>query len=149
MKKLFSLITIMVFAVVVMAQTLSNPTAATVNATITGEYYKVLTLDTLKDASIGNYIFRVKGTETLDFKIGLYSDRLSGTASGTLTAYGSLDGSNWVALGDSITVSSLAADAMDTETIDMTDYAWPYLRLKLNQTGTASFIHKPYIYAKY
>jgi len=149
MKKLFLLSFLFAFAFIVNAQTLSTPTAVTPDATITGEYYKMLTLDTTAFIETANYIFRVKGDETLDFKIGLYTDRLSGTAEGRLTAYGSLNGVNYIPLADSISWSGVTADVFDTETIELTDYNWPYLRLKLTQSDTASVIYKPYIYAKY
>lgn len=149
MKKIILLFSIVMFSLVSMSQTLSNPTAATVNATVDSEYYKVLTLDTLTLIENANYIFRVKGTKALDFKIGLYVDRLAGTVEGRMAAYGSLNGTSWVALADSMSWTGLTADAMDIETIDMTDFMWPYLRLKITQTDTATVIYKPYIYAKF
>lgn len=139
---------IIMFAFVAMAQTLSNPVAGTANATITGEYYKVVTLDTITDAAAKDYVFRVKGKDALSIKVGLYTDWVSGSAGGTLIAKGSLDGITYMNL-DTITISAVVSDVFDTETIDLAGYMYPYLKLTMTQSGTAKCVHKPYIYAKY
>ena len=149
MKKLIFFISLIMFAFVSMAQTLSTPAAVTPDATITGEYYKMLTLDTITDVGTASYVFRIKGTENINIKVGLYSDRLSGTAGGYLIAYGSLNGVNYISLADTITITGVSSDVFDTETIDLAAFNWPYLKLIMTQSGTASCIHKPYIYAKY
>lgn len=132
-----------------MANAQTNPTAVATDASIIEPYYKVVTLDTLVDASNISFEFRVKGSQAMDFKIGLYSDRLSGTAAGTMIGYGSLDGVVYVSLGDTITFSGLSADNFDTETLDYTDFMWPYLKLTVTQTGTTAVIHKPWVYSKF
>ena len=122
MKRIILMFSIIMFAFVSMGQTLSTPAAVTPDATISGEYYKMLTLDTIVDVGNASYVFRVKGTETLDLKIGLYSDRISGTAGGYLIAYGSLNGVNYISLADTITISGVASDLFDSETIDLTNF---------------------------
>lgn len=137
------------FAFSVDAQSIGNPTAVTPDATIIGETYKVITLDTLVDATNTSYVLRVKTPkERLTFRVALYTDRLSGTAGGKLFVYGSMDGTNYNKL-DSITISGVASDVMDTEILTLSAYSLPYMKLTMTQTGTASCIHKPYIYAKY
>lgn len=146
MKKLFSLITIMVFAVVAMAQT--NPTPVTPDATITDAYYKYVLLDTLTDTDNDAFVFRLKTSETMDLNIKLYTDFVSGSSSGTLIAAVSIDGVTY-ANADTITIASVTGDAMDTEVITLNDYNYPYLKLTMAQTGTAVTVPKVWIYGKF
>lgn len=150
MKKFLSLLIITVWVFAAFAQT--NPTEVTPDKTIVRDSYTYLwgtTADTLTNADTLEFVFRVKGTKQMDFKIGLYSDHVSGTAGGTLIGYGSLDGSNYFSLGDTITVSSLTQDTFDSETLDYTDYMWPYMKFIYLQTGTAVTIPYAYVYSKY
>lgn len=150
MKKLllFTILTFWVF--ISFAQT--TPAEVTPNAYITEPYYKTIwgtTADTLSNADTLTFVFRIKGTQMPTFKIGLYSDFVSGSAGGTLIGYGSLNGVNYFSLGDTITVSSLTADGFDTETLDYSNYLWPYLKLIYLQSGTAVTIPKVFVYSKY
>jgi len=134
---------------VLIAQT--TPSEVTTDAKITKEYYKYIwgtTSDTLTNADTLSYVFRVRGSQTQDININLYSDYVSGTAGGTLVAYRSPDGVNYATTGDTITVASLTADALDGEQIALSDYNNPYLKLIYLQTGTAVTIPKVYIYSK-
>ena len=146
MKKLFALITIMVFAVVAMAQT--TPAEVTPDAYITDAYYKVVTLDTLTNTDNDAFVFRVKGLKTQDFTVKLYTDFVSGSSSGTLIAAGSINGVAYTNI-DTITIASVTADAMDTEVITLNDYNYPYLKFTMAQTGTAVTVPKVWIYGKF
>lgn len=148
MKKLISIISILFCAFVAFAQT--NPTSVTPNAILDDAYYKYIwATDTLTNADTISFVYRVKGTQTMDINIGLYSDHVSGTASGTLVGYYSYDGVNYFSLGDTITVSSISADAFDSQQLDYADYNYPYLKLTYTQSGTAVTVQHPFIYAKY
>lgn len=148
MKKLVLLFSIVLFAFALQAQTISNPTAVTANANITDAYYKVVTLDTLKNSANDNVVFRLKTVALMDFNVKLYTDFVSGSAGGTLIAAGSIDGTNYANI-DTITISSVTADAMDTEVITLNDYLYPYLKLTMTQTGTAVTVPKVFIYGKF
>lgn len=150
MKKLILFFSIIMFAFVSMAQT--NPTSVSVDATISNAYYKYVwgtTSDTLTNADTLNFVFRIKGDEVMNMNMKLYSDFVSGSAGGTLKAYSSIDGVNYALLDTSITVTALEADAMDAETITISNYNYPYLKLIYLQSGTAVTIPKVYVYAKY
>lgn len=146
MKKLFALITIMVFAVAAMAQT--TPAEVTPDAYITDAYYKVVTLDTLTNTDSDAFVFRIKGLRTQDFTVKLYTDFVSGLSSGTLIAAGSINGVAYTNI-DTITIASVMADAMDTGVITLNDYNYPYLKFTMAQTGTAVTVPKIWIYGKY
>jgi len=148
MKRLLFLITILMGSVMLYAQT--KPTEVSPDARISQEYYRYIwgtTADTLTNADTLNFVFRVKGTQTQDFNVKLYSDWVSGTAGGTLVAYSSPDGANYAPI-DTITVSSLTADAMDAEVINLDDYLYPYLKFIYLQTGTAVTVPRVYVYSK-
>ena len=150
MKKLLGILLITVWAFAAFSQT--SPTEVTPDSYVTNASYTYLwgtTADTLTNADTLEFVFRVRGTNEMDFKIGLYSDHVSGTAGGTLIGYGSFDGVNYFSLGDTITVSSLSADAFDAETLDYTDYLWPYMKFIYLQTGTAITVPYAYVYSKY
>ncbi len=153
MKKLLFILALVVSVFVANAQT--TPTEVTPDATISSQSYKYIwgtTLDTLTNADTLNFVYRVKSSsrygQTQDFTIKLYSDFVSGTAGGTIIGYNSIDGVNYQANGDTITVTSLTADAMDTEVISLDNYLYPYYKLIYLQTGTAVTIPKVYIYTK-
>lgn len=150
MKKFFAILILMIAGFAAFPQ--STPTEVTPDAYIYDASYVYLwgtSADTLTDADTLDFVFRVKGEKVQDFKIGLYSDFVSGSAGGTLIGYGSLDGVNYFSLADTITVASLEADAFDTETLDYSDYLWPYLKFEYLQSGTAVTVPKVYIYTKY
>lgn len=134
------------FAFVSMGQT--NPTVVTPDATISGAYYKVVSLNTLTDADNDSFVFRLKTSQVMHINVKLYTDFVSGSSSGTLIAAGSIDGVNYANI-DTITIASVTEDAMDTEVITLNDYNYPYLKLTVAQTGTAVTIPKVYVYAKY
>lgn len=149
MKKLVLLFAIIIAAFAANAQTAVS--AVTPDGYINSPAYVYIwgsTSDTLTNADTLNFVFRVSGLDAYDFKVGLYSDHVSGTAGGTLIGYGSLDGVNYFSLGDTITVSSLTADAFDSETLDYVGYLWPYMKFTYLQTGTAVTVPKPYVYCK-
>ena len=142
----------MVAFVCVNAQT--TPTAVSTDGTIQDAYNKYVwgtTSDTLTNADTLTYVYRIKARsnsgQTQDFTIKLYSDFVSGTAGGTLVVHSSPDGTNYAPV-DTITVTSLTADGMDTEVISIDDYMYPYLKLIYLQSGTAVTIPRAYIYSK-
>lgn len=148
MKRLLFLISLMVMFVAVNAQTKVNEVAP--DGYITGPAYIYIwgsTADTLSNADTLNYVFRIRGEQTQDFNIKLYSDHVSGEAGGTLKAYNSIDGINYTVF-DTITVTSLTADAMDLEVISIDNYLYPYLKLIYIQSGTAVTIPKVFVYTK-
>lgn len=105
------------------------------------------TVDTLTNADTLTTVLRVKGNNMYDFNIKLYLDHVSGTAGGTLILSNSIDGVNYADV-DTITASSVTADIMDTEVINLDNYLYPYAKLIYKQTGTAVTVPKVYIYAK-
>lgn len=134
---------------VVNAQT--KVTEVTPDAYITGADYEYIwgtTSDTLTNADTLSFVYRVKGQQTQDIQINLYSDHVSGTAGGTLVTYRSPDGVNYVSTGDTITVASLTSDALDSEKITLDNYLSPYVKLYFLQTGTAVTVPKVIIYTK-
>ena len=150
MKKLIAVCSILLLAVGVFAQT--RPTEVAPNDYISdpSEYFYIWgsASDTLTNADTLNFVFRVRGDFTRDIEIKLYSDHVSGTAGGTLIGYKSIDGVNYEASGDTITVSSLTGDAMDSEVIDLPDFLWPYFKLVYIQSGTAVTVPKAYVIAR-
>lgn len=148
MKKYISLLILVIGVFVANAQT--KPTEVTPDARVyEPTYVNIWSQDTLTNADTSNFVFRVKGTEALSFKVGLYSDHVSGTAGGTLIGYYSYDGTNYFSMGDTITVSSLTSDAFDSEELEYNDFNYPYMKLTYIQTGTAVTVQIPYVYAKY
>lgn len=150
MKKIIGILIVSVWAMVSFAQT--KPVEVNPDDHMSRQTYEYIwgtTLDTLTNADTLNFVYRVSGTTTMDINVGLYSDFVSGTAGGTLIGYYSYDGVNYFSLGDTITVSSLTADAFDSEQLDYADYNYPYLKLIYLQTGTAVTIPRAYIYAKF
>lgn len=146
MKKILFLLIGFVLAFSSMAQT--TPAEVTPDAYITDAYYKVVSLDTLTDADNDAFVFRIKGLQTQDFTVKLYTDFVSGSSSGTLIAAGSINGVVYTNI-DTITIASVTADAMDTEVITLNDYNYPYLKFTMAQTGTAVTVPKVWIYGKY
>jgi hypothetical protein len=148
MKNLILFVLFILVSSVLFAQT--RPTEVTPDSRITKPVYEYIwgtTADTLTNADTLTHVIRVKGDWVQDFNIRLYSDFVSGTAGGTLKAYQSPDGVNYEVF-DTITVSSLTADALDVEVINMDNYLYPYLKLIYLQTGTAVTIPRAYIYSK-
>jgi len=144
MKKLILLFTVLIMVFAVNAQTISRPTDVVVDSYIPAPQYAVIS-DSLTNAETTTWVFRVKGNEVNNFTVKLYLDWVSGTAGGVLTPYKSIDGVNYSVLGDTtITASAVTADVMDTETIDISDFNYPYLKLIYIQSGTA--VTKPKIY---
>jgi opacity protein-like surface antigen len=99
--------------------------------------------DTLTNADTLSYTYRVKGEEAFNINCQLYNDRVSGTASGSLVSYTSIDGINFVA-SDTITVSSISADALDSEVISYAGVMHPYIKFVYIQSGTAVCVPKLY-----
>jgi hypothetical protein len=145
---LISLVICLVSFATVSAQT--KMAEVTPNGYITEPSFVYLwgtTSDTLTNADTLTSVIRVMGLESQDFNIQLYSDHVSGTAGGNVKAYRSIDGVNYTVL-DTITVSSLTADALDSEVINLNDYMYPYLKIIYLQTGTAVTVPKLIIYTK-
>ena len=148
MKKLFLILSLIIAVFAVNAQT--HVTTVSPDGFITQPDYVYIwgsTSDTLTNADTLSYTFRVQGEQLQDFNIKLYSDWVSDTAGGTLKAYSSIDGVNY-AVFDTITVTSLTADAMDSEVISIDNYLYPYLKLIYIQSGTAVTIPKVFVYTK-
>jgi hypothetical protein len=147
MKKLLFILCLFV-GFIAGAQT--SVTSVSTDGSIVGPDYVYIwgsTADTLTNADTLNYVLRIKGNDVQDFNIKLYSDFVSGTAGGTLTSYSSIDGVNYVPV-DTITVTSLTADAMDAETMNLDNYLYPYVKFIYLQSGTAVTIPKVYVYTK-
>lgn len=144
MKKFLLLMVTLIGMMSVTAQ--KNVVAPAANGTLTSGQYVYLwgtTADTLTNADTLSYTYRVKGEEAFNINCQLYNDRVSGTASGTLISYTSIDGINFVA-SDTITVSSISADALDTEVISYTGVMHPYIKFVYIQSGTAVCVPKLY-----
>ena len=148
MKKLVLLFTALIMVFAVNAQTISKPTEVVPDSFISGPQYAAVS-DSLTNTDTTTWVFRVKGYDVENFTVKLYLDWVSGTAGGVLTPWKSIDGVNYSILGDTIiTASSVTADVMDTETIDIDDFLYPYLKLIYIQSGTAVTRPKIYVYNK-
>lgn len=147
MKKLIFLLSILLVSVFVNAQTKTTPTEVSPDAYISGASYSYVA-DVLTNVDTTTFVYRVKGQKSQDFTIKLYLDWVSGTAGGVLTAYKSIDGVNYAAVDTTITASSVTADVMDAETIELDNFVYPYLKLIYIQSGTAVTNPKIYVYNK-
>lgn len=152
MKKFLILVSI-ALGVLLTINAQTNVTEVTPNAYISAPDYVYIfgtTSDTLTNADTLTSVIRIKGNYTQDFTIKLYTDFVSGTAGGKFKTYKSMDGVTYevTAAGDSITSASVTADIMDTETITLSDFNWPYLKFIFTQSGTAVTVPRVYIYTK-
>lgn len=149
MKKLIGLIIGMVFSLGLMAQT--KPGEVAPDGYVSGAAYQFIwntTADTLTDSDNASFVWRVKDPNIASINIKLYLDCVSGSASGTLIAYHSIDGVHYEATGDTITYTSVTADGLDSEVIDLPSFLYPYLKIVNTQTGTAVTVPKAYLYCK-
>jgi hypothetical protein len=147
MKRFLGLLIIMFAVLVASAQTVVTPTEAVPDSYIYDASY-VYVSDSLTNVDTTLYTFRVKGTITQDFTVKLYLDWVSGTAGGVLTMYKSIDGVNYAAIDTTITATGVTADIMDTETIELDNFNYPYLKAEYIQSGTAVTRPKIYLYTK-
>ena len=106
--------------------------------------------DTLTNADTLTYVIRVKGDWTQDFNVQIYNDFVSGTATGKLKSYRSIDGVNYTitSAADSITVAAVTADILDSEVLNFADFNYPYLKFIYIQAATGVNVPKLYIYSK-
>lgn len=154
MKKIINILMLIVLACAackVQAQT--KPTEVTPDGYIkkpTYAYWLGTTSDTLTNAVSDSVIIRVKGSKTYDFSIQLYSDFVSGTAANLVKTYRSIDGATYTvtAAGDSIYQTSITADVLSTAVVTLDNFNYPYLKIKVTQTGTAVTVPKIYVYNK-
>jgi hypothetical protein len=149
MKKLIAIISIMFWGLVVFGQ--STPAEVAPDGWLSNpDYQYVWGSTTLTDADTLSHVWRVKGNRTYDINIKLYTDWVKDSVSATVIGYQSIDGVNYEATGDTITVTDLVADAMDSEVIDLDNFLYPYLKVTMIQSAgdTAQCIPKLYLYAK-
>lgn len=148
MKKVIYFLILMVSVVAATAQTISNPTEVSPDSYIYDASYVAID-DSLTNVDTTLYTFRVKGSVEQDFTIKLYLDWVSGTAGGVLTVLQSIDGVNYQAYTDStITATGVTEDGMEAETIELSGYLYPYMRLQYIQSGTAVTRPKIFVYSK-
>ena len=148
MKNILISLFVMLFSISGFAQTKMAEVAP--NGYITEPAYVYLfgtTADTLTNVDTLTSVLRIMGVEAQDFNIQLYNDHVSGTAGGVLIASRSINGVTYTNL-DTITVSGLSADALDSEVINLDDFLWPYLKFRYIQSGTAVTVPKLIIYTK-
>lgn len=151
MKKIILIFAFIGFAIVSMAQ--SAPTQITPDGYITQPLYQYIfgtTADTMTNADTSTFVYRVKGNSTLDFNMQLYIDFVSGSSGGTVITYRSIDGNDYTAtgVGDTITFSTITADALQSTVIDLDNFNFPYLKLIFIQAGTAVVVPRVYVYCK-
>jgi len=150
MKNLLFMIAFLIGIVSINAQTVV--TEVTPDGYITEPSYVYIfgsTSDTLTNGDTTTYVMRVQGLDALDFNIKAYVDRVSGTAGGTVILSQSIDGVTYQSeLGDTITLSGIVADVMDTETISKSGFNYPYFKIEWIQTGTTVTVPKLFIYGK-
>lgn len=146
------IILIAVLGIAINLQAQTKVTEVTPDGYITGPAYVYVfgsTSDTLTNATADTVVLRVKGNYSQDFNIKAYVDHVSGTAGGTLILNHSIDGSNWeVSVGDTITLTGVTGDLLDSEVINKQKYLYPYMRFIWTQSGTAVTVPKAYIYTK-
>lgn len=143
MKKLIAIFSLIMIAFIASAQTI--PTAVATNGALSSPKYVYLwgtTSDTLTNADTLNFVYRYTGSKTADWVGKLYTDFVSGTAGGTLISYQSIDGVNYESTGDTITLSGVTGDAMDSEEIVLDDNIYPYIKFTMIQSGTAVTVPK-------
>jgi len=151
MKKLILILGMLFVAIVMSAQT--KPTEVTPDSYITKSAYLYIggtIVDTMTNADTLTWVFRIKGNETQDFDIRVYNDFVSGTATGKFKTYLSPDGVNYqvTAAGDSITVTTISEDILDSEVITLDNYLKPYLKVIYHQAGTGVNVPRFYVYTK-
>lgn len=150
--KRFILTVSMILGIVLTLSAQTKPTEVTPDGYLSDASYVYCfgrTTDTLTNADTLSFVLRVKGNYLQDFNIKAYVDHVSGTAGGTLIVYHSMDGVTYNnSTGDTITLSSVTADVMDTEVINKVKFLYPYMKLYWLQTGTAVTVPKAYIYTK-
>ena len=151
MKKLIFLLSLIAVAAISIAQT--RVAEITPDGYITKPAYVYVwgtSADTLTDADTISYVLRIRGDRTQDFSVQIYNEFVSGTATGKLKSYKSIDGITWVvtAAADSITVAAVTADILDSEVLSYGDYLSPYLKFTYIQAGTGVNIPRVYIYSK-
>lgn len=148
MKKLILLLSLIIVAMISIAQT--RVPEVTSDGYIGSPSYVYLwgsTADTLTNADTLEYVVRVKGSHMQDFNVQIYNDFVSGTATGKLKSYRSIDGITYVvtAAADSITVAAVTADILDSEVLNYDNFLYPYLKFIYIQAGTGVNIPKLYI----
>lgn len=150
MKKLFILMLMVVLGTTINAQ--SIPAESSADGYISGASYVYLlgtTSDTLTDADTVTTVLRVKGNFLADVNVKASYDHVSGTAGGTLVFEQSIDGVNYFTeAGDTITLSGITADGVDTEAINKVKFLYPFARFTWTQSGTAVVVPKIYVYTK-
>lgn len=150
--KRFILTVSMILGVVLTLSAQSKPTEVTPDGYLSDAQYVYIfgtSSDTLTNADTLTSVLRVKGNYLQDFNIKAYVDHVSGTAGGTLILSHSMDGVTYNSVaGDTITLSSVTADVMDTEVINKVKFLYPYMKLYWLQTGTAVTVPRVYIYTK-
>lgn len=151
MKKL-TIILIAVLGIAINLQAQTKVTEVAPNGYITDPAYVYVfgsTSDTLTNTDADTVVLRIKGNYSQDFNIKAYVDHVSGTAGGTLILNYSINGLNWeVSVGDTITLSSVTSDILDSEVINKQKFLYPYMRLIWTQSGTAVTVPKVFIYTK-
>lgn len=151
MKRL-SILVSTVLGMVLTLNAQNTPTEVAPDGSLSNASYAYVfgtTADTLTNATADTVVLRIKGNYAQDFNIKAYSDHVSGTAGGTLILNHSMDGVNYeVSVGDTITLTGITADAMDSEVINKVKFLYPYMRLIWTQTGTAVTVPRAYIYTK-
>lgn len=151
MKKLILILGVLFMTILASGQT--KPTEVAPDSYITKPVYEYIfgtTADTMTNADTLEWVIRIKGSATQDFDIRVYNDFVSGTATGKFKTYLSPDGVNYqvTAAADSITVTTISADILDSEVITLDNYLKPYLKIIYHQAGTGVNVPRAYIYSK-
>lgn len=150
--KRFILTVSMILGIVLTLSAQTKPTEVAPDVYLSDAQYVYIfgtSADTLTNTDADTSVIRVKGNYLQDFNIKAYVDHVSGTAGGTLILNQSMNGVNWsVEAGDTITLSSVTGDVMDSEVINKVKFLYPYMRFIWTQSGTAVTVPRVYIYTK-
>lgn len=101
--------------------------------------------DTLKNGDTLNYVLRIKGDQTFDIRMQVYTDFVSGSANYKVYTYNSIDGVNYTSkTADSLTIETIIADQMHGTALNFADVMETYKKIQIIQSGTAVTIPKVY-----
>ena len=92
--------------------------------------------DTLIESETLSYTVRLKGTHVYDINAALEITKVSGTVTNNWLVYYSMDGTNFVASGDTLAINSDASTSV-VAALDLDDWNYPYIRFSSTAPATA------------
>ena len=137
MKKLITLLAIMLIGMISFAQTYSY--SMTTSGDASGNFWNYT--DTTSNADTINMIIRVKSESAMNLRFQILNDEVSGNATNKAAIFGSNDGTTYIATGDSIT-AALTADG--SIWVLCRNFNYSYAKLEFITSGTETSCAKCY-----